>query len=479
MNAHSPGSTRHQSVVIGAGMAGILAAAVLAKHGSEVTVIERDVLPDGPAPRKGLPQARHVHVMWSGGVDAFEAVLPGITDEWVEAGARRISLPTDLVTMTARGWIPRWPEMKFNVACSRDLLDWVVRRRVMKEHPGITVLERHVVEGLTGDANQLTGVQVRGPEAGTRTLHADLVIDTSGRGSRSMQWLERLGVPEVKTMEVDSGLVYASRIFEAPRGLDGEPVKNLPIVNVQSNPSEFVPGRTATIVPIEGGRILGTLSGTYGGQPTDDPEEFAAFAKSLRHPVVGDLMERLTPLDDQVTVTRSTLNRRRLFEKAPMPSGFLAVGDSVATFNPLYGQGMTVAAQGLVALDALIGKHGLTGPALTRLAQKAVGQRAAIAYELASSQDILYPGAIGRSPRPGSGLVGWYANRVMATATTEAAASQAFLDVITMSKMPTAWLRPRTLLMVLRGPRAGAAPTAPPITEKELRVFERAPALAR
>ncbi|MFD8983926.1 NAD(P)/FAD-dependent oxidoreductase [Streptomyces sp. NPDC059564] len=478
MNAHSPGSP-HQSVVIGAGMAGILAAAVLAKHGSEVTVIERDVLPAGPGPRKCLPQARHVHVLWSGGVAAFEAILPGITNEWVDAGARRISLPTDLVTMTARGWIPRWPEMKFNIACSRDLLDWVVRRRVMMQHPGITVLERHVVEGFSGDARQLTGVQIRGPEAGTRTLHADLVIDTSGRGSRSVQWLGDLGIPEVKMMEVDSGLVYASRLFEAPRDRAGEPVENLPIVNVQSNPSDFVPGRTATIVPIEGGRILGTLSGTYHGQPTGDPEDFVAFAKSIRHPVVGDLMEALTPLDDQVMVTRSTLNRRRLFEKARVPRGFLAVGDSVATFNPLYGQGMTVAAQGLVALDALIGKHGLTDPVLTRLAQKAVGRRAAVAYELASSQDILYPGAVGRNPRPGSGLVSWYANRVMATASTQASAAQAFLDVITMTKMPTAWLRPKTLFMVLRGPQAGAAPTGPPITEEEQRIFKRTASLTR
>ncbi|MFE5719022.1 FAD-dependent oxidoreductase [Streptomyces erythrochromogenes] len=464
-----------RAVVVGAGMAGMLGAAVLAKHGAKVTVLERDVLPAGPEPRKAIPQARHVHVLWTGGITAFEAILPGITQQWVDAGARRISLPTDLVTMTARGWIPRWAEMKFNVACSRDLLDWVVRQRVLKEFPDITVLDRHAVQGLAGTADQVTGVHVADGHRAVRTLDADLVLDCSGRGSRAVQWLGELGVPEAGVVEVDSGLVYASRLFEAPRDTNGNPVTDLPIVNVQSNPSDPVPGRTATIVPIEGGRILGTLSGTYGGQPTSSPDEFVPFAQSLRHSVVGDLMAGLVPVDDTVTVTHSTLNRRRLFEKSPMPRGFIAVGDSVATFNPLYGQGMTVAAQGLVALDQLLGQHGLTGRVLTRRAQKAIGRRAAVAYELASSQDILYPEATGRKPPFGSGLVNWYVNRLMYTATTEPAAARAFLGVITMSEAPTAWLRPATVATVLRGPRISAVPDGPPITGQERRVFDRQP----
>lgn len=471
-NHPSPASGRH-AVVVGAGMAGMLAAAVLAKHGTQVTVLERDVLPDGPAPRKGIPQARHVHVLWAGGITAFEAILPGITQQWVDAGARRISLPTDLVTMTARGWIPRWAEMKFNVACSRDLLDWVVRQRVLKNFPNVTVLDRHAVQGLVGTAEQVTGVHVRDSEQGVRTLRADLVIDSSGRGSRAVQWLGELGVPESKVLEVDSGLVYASRLFEAPRDTDGNPVPDLPIVNVQSDPSDPVPGRTATIVPIEGGRILATLSGTYGGQPTSDPDKFVEFAQSVRHSVVGDLMAGLVPVDDTVAVTHSTLNRRRLFEK--MPRGFIAVGDSVATYNPLYGQGMTAAAQGLVALDQLLGEHDLTSRALTRRAQKAIGRRAAVAYELASSQDILYPEATGRKPPVGSGLVNWYVNRLMHTATTEPAAARAFLGVITMSEAPTAWLRPATVALTLRGPRLSAVPDGPPLTDQERRAFDRKP----
>lgn len=126
MNQSTP--PRH-AVVIGGSLAGLLAAAVLAEHAT-VTVIDADPLPEGPAPRRGLPQARHTHLLWSGGARAIERILPGITDDWTKAGAIRRSLPTDLVSKTAHGWIPRCGEKQFNISCSRDLLDSVVRARV-------------------------------------------------------------------------------------------------------------------------------------------------------------------------------------------------------------------------------------------------------------------------------------------------------------------------------------------------------------
>ncbi len=90
------GTAPRRAVVIGAGTAGLLAAAALDPY-AEVTVVERDVLPDGPAPRKGLPQARHAHLLLSGGAHAMEELLPGVTAAWLAAGARRIPLPTGLV----------------------------------------------------------------------------------------------------------------------------------------------------------------------------------------------------------------------------------------------------------------------------------------------------------------------------------------------------------------------------------------------
>ncbi|MFF6994715.1 FAD-dependent oxidoreductase [Streptomyces sp. NPDC008313] len=467
-----PDSRRHdpagrRAVVIGGGCAGMLTAAALRAY-ADVTVVERDALPEGPEPRKGLPQARHVHVLWSGGARAVEELVPGVTDVLLAAGARRVPLPTGLVSMQAQGWLRRWPEMQFMIASTRDLLDWAVRERVAGS-PRVTVLQRTELLGLEGDASRVTGVRVRTPEGEERVLEADLVVDASGRGSRATAWLDGLGVPAAPLEEVDSGLVYASRVFRAPPGTE-----DFPVVNVQSDATRPVPGRTTTIVPVEGGRWLVTLSGTRGGEPTGVVEEFERFARDVRHPVVGELIAHAEPLCDPV-VTRSTVNRRRFFEKVrDWPDGFVVIGDSVATYNPVYGHGMSVAAQGVVALRDHVAEHGIAAPGLARRAQRAVCRPVATAWKLATSTDILYPGAIGKQPGPADRLLGRYVNRMMRTATGRPLVTKAFLDVVTLSAPVTALLRPDTFIAVLRGPGRPRL-TQPPLTESEHETVLRAP----
>ncbi|MGW3493436.1 NAD(P)/FAD-dependent oxidoreductase [Streptomyces sp. NPDC001020] len=449
-----------RAVVIGGGMAGMLAAAALSAY-ADVTVVERDTLPHGPEGRKGLPQARHVHVIWSGGVRAMEELVPGVTDAWLAAGARRIPLPTSLVSMQPRGWFRRWPEMQFMIACSRDLLDWVVRERVTKSER-LTVLQQTELLSLEGDASRVTGVRVRTDDGQERVLAADLVVDAAGRGSRASVWLKALGVPEAPLEEVDSGLTYSSRIFRAPPGTE-----DFPLVNVQSDATVPVPGRTTTVEPIEGGRWLVTLSGTRGGEPPATAEEFEAFARnSVRHPVVGELIAHAEPLSDPV-VTRSTVNRRRFYEKIKdWPEGFVAIGDSVATYNPVYGHGLSVAAQGALALGRLVAEHKLTEPGLARRAQRAVARPVATAWEFATSTDIHYPGAIGKAPGIANRLLGAYVNRLMLAATGRPLVARAFFDVVTLSKPLSELVRPAVVLAVLRGPRR-ARLEEPPLTQAE------------
>ncbi|GHK02229.1 FAD-dependent oxidoreductase [Streptomyces sp. NPDC003753] len=456
----SPDARPRRAVVIGGGMAGMLAAAALRAH-ADVTVVERDVLPEGPEPRKGLPQARHVHVIWSGGARAMEQLLPGVTEAWLAAGARRVPLPTGLVSLQPRGWFRRWPEMQFMIACSRDLLDWVVRECVTGSER-VTVLQRTELLSLEGDASRVTGVRVRTADGEERVLAADLVVDAAGRGSRAAAWLKELGVPAAPLEEVDSGLVYSSRIFRAPVGTE-----QFPLVNVQSDATVPVPGRTTTIEPIEGGRWLVTLSGTRGGEPPSTAEEFETFAReNVRHPVVGELIAHAEPLSDPV-VTRSTVNRRRFYEKVDgWPEGFVAIGDSVATYNPVYGHGLSVAAQGAVALGELVARHGPAAPGLARRVQRAVARPVATAWEFATSTDILYPGAIGKAPSLANRVLGAYVNRLMLTATGRPLVAKAFFDVVTLSKPMSELVRPAVVIAVLRGPRRPLL-TAPPLTADE------------
>lgn len=453
-------TTARRAVVLGAGLAGLLAAAALRDH-AEVTVVERDELPEGPEPRKGVPQARHAHLLWSGGARAMEELLPGVTEAWLAAGARRIPLPTGLVSMSAQGWLRRWPEMEFMIACSRDLLESVVRAR-LRSDARVTFLERTEILGLGGDAARVTGVRVRPAARGEeRVLAADLVVDAAGRGSRGTAWLDELGVPAAPMEEVDSGLVYASRIFRAPEGTE-----EFPVVNVQPDVTVPVPGQGATLVPIEGDRWLVTISGTRGGQPTGDAEEFEKFARALRHPIVGELISRAEPLTD-VMVTRSTINRRRYFEKvSAWPEGFVAVGDALAGYNPIYGHGMSVAAQGALALRERVAAHGITAPGLARRIQRAVAVPVGIAWELATGTDIRYPEAIGKQPNPGQKLFQRYVRRLMRTATGRPLVCKALLGVITLTEPAGALVRPQVLMAVLRGPVKPPL-TGPPLTDPE------------
>ncbi|MFE9257036.1 FAD-dependent monooxygenase [Streptomyces sp. NPDC006879] len=469
--AGSSPTARH-AVVIGGSLAGMLAAAALAPYVDEVTVVERDVLPARPEARRSLPQAHHAHLLWSGGARAIESLLPGTTRRWLAAGARRIPLPTGLVSLSASGWFRRYPEMEFLIACSRDLLDWVVRDQVMALQR-VTVRTSTEMLGLTGSAGQVTGVRIKPRGEPEQTLPAALVVDCGGRASRAPLWLEELGVGPVARVEVDSGLAYASRIFHAPAGTE-----NFPIVNVQSDPRVPVPGQTATIMPIENERWLVTLSGTRGGQPSGEADEFEAFARGVRDPVVGELIAEAKPLTE-VAVTRSTVNRRHLFERTKQwPEGFVAIGDSVATYNPVYGHGMSVAAQGVLALRQQLADHGgpggspLHSAGFARRVQQAVARPVSTAWDLATGQDILYPGAVGRQPSLTAKVLRRYVDRLMLTATGRPLVTKTLFEVMTLSAPTTALLRPEVVYAVTRGTKAPPL-TAPPLTEAERRFLDR------
>ncbi|MFE3092441.1 FAD-dependent monooxygenase [Streptomyces sp. NPDC059248] len=455
-----------RAVVIGGGLTGMLAAQVLSRHADEVTVVERGELPEGPRPRKEIPQARHVHLLYSGGARVIEDLIPGVTEGWLAAGARRIPLTGGLVSYTAQGWLRRWPvEMQFMIACTRDLLDWGVRERVLRRRT-VRLLDRHELLALTGTRHGVTGVRVRTPDGAERTLDADLVVDASGAGSRIRHRLAEIGVTGIEEEKVDSGLTYASRFYRAPAGAE-----NFPVVNVQSAPRAPVPGQTATIVPVEDRRWQVTLSGTRGGEPTGDPDLFESFARGVRHPVVGQLLARTEPLPGDIAVSRSTVNGRRYFERAPhWPERFVALGDSVATYNPLYAQGMSVAAQGVAAMEReLVRAARLDTPGLARRIQRAVAEPADLAWQIATSQDVLYPGTTveSRGGRPRStALVAAYVDRLTESATGRMSVTQALFDVITLSAPATRWLHPDVVVAALRGPGRRQL-EAPPLTAKE------------
>lgn len=437
----------------------MLAAAALTDHADEVVVLERDTFPAGPGHRKGLPQARHVHLLMAGGAGAMDRLLPGLTDRLVTAGARRLPMPTDMIVYAPQGWFRRWPQSHQILLCSRPLLDWVVRDRV-SSHPRVTVRQNTEAVGPAGDASRITGVRLHGPD-GAETLSADLVVDAGGRGSRASGWLTSLGVRVPRESRVDTGLVYASRLYRAPEGAGA-----FPVVAVQADPRAGVPGRGSVLEPVEGGRWLVTVYGTRGAEPSRDAAHFVPYARSARHPAVGDLIARAEPLSD-VVVTRTTANRHRRYDRAAVwPDGFVVVGDAMAAYNPVYGHGMSVAAQGALALGETVAAHGLTARGTARRAQRAVARPAAAAWDLAVGQDAFYPGATAEGPSPRERLLSRYVGRVMRTATGTGSVARAVNDVMMLERSPAALLRPGVVAAALRGPRRPPL-AGPPLTAGE------------
>ncbi|MFJ5207164.1 FAD-dependent oxidoreductase [Streptomyces nigra] len=452
------------AVVLGGSHTGMLAAQALAGSADRVVVVERDVLPSGPDPRKGLPQSRHVHLLWSGGVRALEELLPGIGADLRAAGARRAPITTDMVALSPRGWFRRWPESHHIVLAGRDLLDATVRSRVLADER-IELLDGTEVVDLLGDARAVTGVRLRGRDGRESTLEAGLVVDATGRGSAAPRWLAALGLPTPVRREVDSGLAYASRLYLAP-----EPARDgFPVVNVQADPRAGGPGRAGVLLPIEHGRWLVTLSGTRGGEPGTSDEEFARFAREeLRHPVIGELIQRAEPLTG-VAFTRTTANRRHSYERMPdWPENLTVLGDALAAYNPVYGHGLSVGAQSALILRETVRRYGWGAAGLARRVQKAVARPVGAAWDLAIGQDVFYPGATETGPTLRDRLVAGYVDRLMHTATGNGRIARRVTDVTSLERRAEVLLGPSVLLAAAVGPLKPQL-TGPPLTAEEMK----------
>ncbi|WP_182902193.1 NAD(P)/FAD-dependent oxidoreductase [Microbispora sp. H10830] len=369
-----------RAVVLGGGLAGVLAATVLAGHADEVVLIEGDRYPSGPRPRRGLPQSHHSHVLVAGGARALDALLPGTVDALLANGAHLRGLPGDALIYSADGWFRRLHTDAHLISCTRGLLDQVVRRRALGGGD-VEVWEDTRALGLTGDEARITGVSVSRRGAPPETVRADLVVDATGRRSQSPRWLAQIGAGDVEEVSVATGLAYATRLYQAP----GDLAAAIPAIMLHPGTAKGQPARGATLFPVEDGRWIVTLTGTRGGEPPTDEQGFTAFARSLRHPIVADLMAEATPLG-VVRPYRDTVNRRRFFERARLPAGFAVVGDAAVAVNPVHSHGMSVAALGALRLREELARHGL-GPSLFAGLQAALAAEAERSWRMAIEQD--------------------------------------------------------------------------------------------
>ncbi|MFD8634622.1 FAD-dependent oxidoreductase [Streptomyces sp. NPDC059533] len=440
------------AVVLGAGIAGMLAARVLADRFARVTLVEKDEPAEAaPSFRPGIPQSRHVHVLWSRGIRLIEELLPGVTEKLRARGAALLNSPRDFLWLSPADWFDGVDGSEILLA-SRELLDWTLRREVLR-HERIRLRAGSLATGLVGgpDGRSVTGVEFRDGDP----LAARFVVDATGRTSRAPAWLAALGFPTPETTRYDSHLGYSSRYFE----ILPDPERRWQGLYIQGRPD--LP-RGAVLIPQDGeDRWLATLIGNGEHAPPTGDEEFLDFARSLRSPVLHDALRDAKPLSP-ATAFRSTANEWRHYERLDRwPAGFVVLGDAACRFNPVYGHGMTVAA--LVA-DALRKEIADLAPrdvpaAARRIQRRAIAE-AEVAWQIATSEDMRYPGTEGPPPDRATKVLQGYMARVMVGANADQAIAGRFFGVLSLTAPPTTLLSPGTVVRVLSKWRLPTSPTA-------------------
>ena len=445
--------TGTHALVIGGGLAGLLAARVLAGHFARVTIVERDRLPSAATFRPGVPQSRHVHGLLARGRLILEELFPGLDDELAAAGAPSIDWTADCGLFSFGRWRPRVSSGIVTRSGSRELLEWSLHRRVAALG-GINIADEREVTGLMAgpDGTRIVGVHVR-PRGAVQSGHpiealpADLVVDASGRGSRGASWLADLDFAPPPETVVDAALGYASRCYARPDGF----LADWKALLVQATP----PGGTrgAVLIPIEGERWLVTLAGAAQDYPPTDEAGFLAFARSLPTPLLADAIAGARPLG-AIFGYRKTENRLRRCEAVRRwPAGFLMLGDAACAFNPVYGQGMTVCAEEALVLDHCLRDRRPARPdpgaGLAQRFQRKLARIHEPAWLLATGEDFRYPTTAGGRPGPSMRLLQRYIDRVIRATAEDPIVLRAFLEVWHMLKPPSALLRPGLAFRVM------------------------------
>jgi 2-polyprenyl-6-methoxyphenol hydroxylase-like FAD-dependent oxidoreductase len=352
-----------KAIVIGAGMGGLAAAAAVSRHFEHVTVLDRDTLPSEAAPRIGTPQARHPHALLPSGQRALEQLLPGLTEVLEAAGVVKCRTGIDMI-WERPGYDP-FPirDLGFdNLFMSRALLEFACRQRLLTRENVTLLANSRVTEIVASAAGVVSGVRHEDAEGRDVTLPADLVIDASGRGGPTMALLKALGPPETETTEIGVDVGYASALFDAP---EHEPGRWRGVFHMPKAPES---SRGAFLFPLEGRRWLIGIGGRHDERPPTDIDGFMAFLKGLRTSTVYDAACRAKRVSE-IYGFNVPANVRRHFERLPrFPRGLIPIADAICRFNPLYGQGMSVAAMEARLLDQLLERRQGSADPLDNLA---------------------------------------------------------------------------------------------------------------
>ena len=409
-----------RAVVIGASMAGLVCARVLADRFEEVVVLDRDRLTDTPDPRDGVPQGRHVHNLLSRGDRVLDRLFPDLYGALRDGGAIRIDWSRDVRWHHHGVWKARCESGVESWLMSRPFLEDCVRKQLLRV-PNVRIESPvAVADFVVGeDDARVTGLRL---EDG-KEVAADLVLDCSGRNGVDSETLARAGFPKPRSLSIGVDVVYCTREMRPRKTPDFSA-----IAQIAPPPGK----RSGVAFAIENDRWVVTLFGYHGDHPPRDEAGWTAFAESLDQPDIYRLIMDSDPLTPPRRFHYRASEWRRYDRAARRPARLLNLGDSVCSFNPIYGQGMTSATLQAEALDKWLAESG----DLNRIHEEMPKRLARVineCWQAVASEDFRH--AETRGDRiPLAAAINWYTRRVHRLASKHDDIETAFLKVMHMER---------------------------------------------
>jgi len=445
-----------RAVVLGASLAGLLAARVLSEHFDEVVLLERDVLPEGAAPRKGTPHAVHPHGLLAKGRLVLEELFPGFTEAMVARGGLLGDLQRDAAFEAGRRRFATGVAGLPALCASRLAIEAEIRGRVLLR-AGVRIVCAADVRAPAFEAGRVTAARyaVGGVEY---ELPAALVVDCTGRGSRAPQWLQAWGLEAPAEERVDIGICYTSAYFKRSgacamgQGLDKVATFGA-VTNEQPRPGVLLAQEPEGDGPP---RWVAGVGGFAGDHAAATLEALRERARDIGCPELVKVTHEGEVIGDVIRYQMPHSQRRRYERLGQFPAGLLVMGDALTSFNPIYGQGMTVAACEALALREVLA----AGEAqLARRFFRAAARVIDTPWQLAVGGDLSLDVVPGKRPLPVR-IVNAYIARIYSVAPQDAVVSEAFQRVVHMLASPGSLFAPRLLWRVLvkgRGAPVGAA----------------------
>ena len=385
-----------RAVVVGAGVAGLATAAALTEAFSEVVVLERDNLPDRPAQQRGTSQGWHAHGILTGGQIALQELFPGIGQEFLRADAVLIRASQDLrEEWPNRDPMPQRDLGMISYTMSRPLIESTLRRRNL-QLANVTFWPNTQVAGLEFDGQCVTGVRCAAAyDEAEHILQADLVVDASGRGELTGALLQTIGYKRPSDTSVGIDLYYTTAVVDIP---DNAPPDWKVVI---THPHAPYSSRRAVMLPIEGNRWMMTVAGRGTEKPPAEWEALLAYIKHLPTPTIHNAVKDSRPVDRLARFFLPESIWRHFEAMELFPDGLIPVGDAICRFNPVYGQGMSVAAKEAVLLRRLLRDRAAQRDPLSGLGKAFFAEAQPLIetpWTMAAIPDFVYPETRGHRP---------------------------------------------------------------------------------